>query len=150
MDQSGAASATDTSTSPPFKRPAFQWYPGDWLRATETRVCSLAARGLWIDMICLMHEGRPYGHLRVGTMDIQPGDLARMVGAPEADVAELLALSRSTIYARVKKGTFPSPVSIGARAVGWIGGKRPVRLKKIPTPKALFLGSSASNDRSMR
>jgi len=29
-------------------------------------------------------------------------------------------LSRSTIYAYVAKGEFPSPVSLGARAVGWI------------------------------
>lgn len=29
-------------------------------------------------------------------------------------------LSRSTIYLRVAEGTFPKPVSLGARAVGWI------------------------------
>jgi prophage regulatory protein len=29
-------------------------------------------------------------------------------------------LSRSTIYLRVSEGTFPRPVSLGARAVGWI------------------------------
>jgi len=29
-------------------------------------------------------------------------------------------LSRSTIYLRVSEGTFPAPVSLGDRAVGWI------------------------------
>jgi len=29
-------------------------------------------------------------------------------------------LSRSTIYDRIKAGTFPAPVSLGAKAVGWI------------------------------
>lgn len=29
-------------------------------------------------------------------------------------------LSRSTIYLRVSEGRFPSPVSLGGRAVGWI------------------------------
>jgi prophage regulatory protein len=29
-------------------------------------------------------------------------------------------LARSTIYDRVKAGTFPSQVSLGARAVGWV------------------------------
>jgi prophage regulatory protein len=29
-------------------------------------------------------------------------------------------LSRSTIYLRVGQGTFPKPISLGARAVGWI------------------------------
>lgn len=29
-------------------------------------------------------------------------------------------LSRSTIYLRVSQGTFPKPVSLGTRAVGWV------------------------------
>ena len=29
-------------------------------------------------------------------------------------------LSRSTIYLRVSESTFPKPVSLGGRAVGWI------------------------------
>jgi prophage regulatory protein len=28
-------------------------------------------------------------------------------------------LSRSTIYLRISEGTFPRPVSLGVRAVGW-------------------------------
>lgn len=29
-------------------------------------------------------------------------------------------LSRSTIYLRIAEGTFPAPVSLGNRAVGWL------------------------------
>ena len=29
-------------------------------------------------------------------------------------------LSRSTIYTRISVGSFPTPVSLGGRAVGWI------------------------------
>jgi prophage regulatory protein len=29
-------------------------------------------------------------------------------------------LSRSTIYLRVSEGSFPKPVNLGVRAVGWI------------------------------
>ena len=29
-------------------------------------------------------------------------------------------LSRSTIYQRVSAGTFPKPVNLGVRAVGWL------------------------------
>jgi len=29
-------------------------------------------------------------------------------------------LSRSTIYLRISEGTFPKPISLGSRAVGWI------------------------------
>ena len=62
------------------KRPSFQFYPSDWLRDTALRSCSTGARGLWIDMICYMHEGNPYGHLKVGDKVIHANNLARMVG----------------------------------------------------------------------
>ncbi len=29
-------------------------------------------------------------------------------------------LSRSTIYLRIAEGRFPQPISLGARAVGWV------------------------------
>jgi prophage regulatory protein len=32
-------------------------------------------------------------------------------------------LSRSTIYLRISEGTFPRPVSLGSRAVGWPDGE---------------------------
>jgi hypothetical protein len=63
-----------------MKRPSFQFYPADWLRDTALRSCSTGARGLWMDMICYMHEGNPYGHLKVGNKVIQSENLARMVG----------------------------------------------------------------------
>jgi prophage regulatory protein len=35
------------------------------------------------------------------------------------DVAQITALSRSTIYRRIAKGRFPAPVHLGGRAAGW-------------------------------
>jgi len=35
-------------------------------------------------------------------------------------VLDRTGLSRSTVYQRVTEGKFPRPVSLGARAVGWI------------------------------
>lgn len=35
-------------------------------------------------------------------------------------VKERTGLSRSTIYLRISEGRFPTPVSLGGRAVGWI------------------------------
>jgi prophage regulatory protein len=34
-------------------------------------------------------------------------------------VQSRIGLSRSTLYLRIAEGTFPKPVSLGARAVGW-------------------------------
>ena len=36
------------------------------------------------------------------------------------DVKRSTGLSRSTIYLRIGQGTFPKPVSLGGRAVGWL------------------------------
>jgi len=73
-----------------MKRPSFQFYPADWLRDTALRSCSMGARGLWIDMICFMHEGNPYGHLKVGNKVILSTNLASMVGATLKDVIDWL------------------------------------------------------------
>ena len=35
-------------------------------------------------------------------------------------VEDRTGLSRSTIYLRIQEGTFPRPISLGARAVGWL------------------------------
>ncbi|NVO55010.1 AlpA family transcriptional regulator [Rhodobacteraceae bacterium B1Z28] len=35
------------------------------------------------------------------------------------DVETLVGLSRSTIYAMIADGTFPKPIKLGKRAVGW-------------------------------
>lgn len=36
------------------------------------------------------------------------------------EVMARTGLSRSTIYLRVSQGMFPKPISLGARAVGWV------------------------------
>ena len=36
------------------------------------------------------------------------------------DVKRSTGLSRSTIYLRILQGTFPKPVSLGERSVGWV------------------------------
>jgi prophage regulatory protein len=35
-------------------------------------------------------------------------------------VKQRTGLSRSTIYARMRNGDFPSPINLGARAVAWL------------------------------
>lgn len=36
------------------------------------------------------------------------------------DVREKTALSRSTIYNKIKSGDFPQPISLGERAIGFV------------------------------
>lgn len=87
-------------------KPSFQFFPSDWLRDPGLRSCSLAARGLWIDMLSYMHEGEPYGHLRLNGQDIRPTTLARMVGTDVRTVRRLLAeLLQAGVYSFAEPGT---------------------------------------------
>ena len=36
------------------------------------------------------------------------------------DVTDRTGLSRSTIYLKISDGRFPTPISLGDRAVGWL------------------------------
>ena len=38
------------------KRPAFQLYTGDWLKDPNLSMCTPLTRGIWIDLICSIHE----------------------------------------------------------------------------------------------
>lgn len=42
----------------------------------------------------------------------------RIVRRPE--VLEFLQISQSNLYDKINKGLWPKPVSLGARAVGWL------------------------------
>ena len=84
-----------------MKRPAFQFYPADWLTDSALQSCSLAARGLWIQMICIMHKNEPYGHLVVNGKPIKTEQLARLVGEQYEIVEALLAeLEEMGVFAR--------------------------------------------------
>ena len=93
-----------------MKRPASQFYWGDWLVCQELRAVSLAGRGLWIDMLCYMRQGAPIGHLthRDGR-PITPAQLARMVGDSPRVVERLLGeLDRAGVPGKADNGAFTS------------------------------------------
>jgi prophage regulatory protein len=46
------------------------------------------------------------------------GSLSAIIRRGEVEART--GLSRSTIYARIAAGAFPSPVPLGGKAVGWI------------------------------
>lgn len=74
-----------------MKRPAFQFYPSDWRKDMALQSCSVAARGLWIDMMCIAHECDPYGHLTVNGKPMTPAQVGRHTGLTQRDCERLLA-----------------------------------------------------------
>lgn len=47
-----------------MKRPSFQFYPGDWRQNANLGRCSFAARGAWLDIMCVLHDSDEYGIVR--------------------------------------------------------------------------------------
>lgn len=68
-----------------MKRPSFQFYPADWRNNAKLRRCSEAARGVWMDILCVLHDSDEYGVCRWPL-----ADLARAAGAPLKLVKELV------------------------------------------------------------
>ena len=147
-----------------MKRPSFQFYPSDWLRDTALRSCSPSARGLWIDMICFMHEGNPYGHLKVGNKVILPPNLASMVGATLVEVEGwLYELHQAGVYELAEDGEIYSKRMVRDESLrnkraegGKLGGNPSLKVnlkvismvekevKQKPTPSSSSSSSSSN------
>jgi hypothetical protein len=118
-------------------------------------------------MICFMHEGNPYGHLKVGNKVILSPNLASMVGATLKDVIDWLEeLHQAGVYELGENGTIYSKRMVrdeilrNKRAEGGkLGGNPALKVnhgdnheveiedKQKPTPSSSssFSSSSSSN-----
>jgi len=45
------------------KKESFAFYPEDWMSDSRLRLCSAGAKGLWIDILCLMYLSSERGYL---------------------------------------------------------------------------------------
>src|SRR5579872_7472240 len=90
-------------------RPWLKWYPSDWRADAGVRLCSLAARGLWIELLGYMHESPTPGYLLVGGKAPNNQQLAALVGADKAMVAKAVAeLEAHGVFSRTDEGTIYS------------------------------------------
>lgn len=88
-----------------MRRPAFQFYPADWRKDSALQSCSGSARGLWIELICLMHECEPYGHLEINGKPPSDAQVARMVGFSVPEYRKALAeLDGAGVFSRLESG----------------------------------------------
>ncbi len=53
-----------------MRRPSFQFYPGDWQSNSNLRRCTHAEKGVWVDVMCLLHDQEIYGVLRWSLKEI--------------------------------------------------------------------------------
>jgi len=75
------------------KLPSFQFYPGDWLKDANLRSCSIFARGMFIDLVCALHDLPSRG--RFVFADSTPWrsiDIVAIVTGPESNKRKLSGL----------------------------------------------------------
>ena len=83
------------------KLPSFQFYPGDWLKDPNLRRCSHAAKGVWIDMLCLMFEAEERGVLASNGVAWSDEEVACAIGGNS--VTTLGAIAELTSKGVVKR-----------------------------------------------
>lgn len=82
-----------------MKLPWIKFYPSDWLSDESLRGCTPEARGLWVDMICLMAKSKRHGYLLAGDKPMAVEHLARIFGQSlEKTSALLVELANSGVY----------------------------------------------------
>lgn len=91
------------------KLPWFKFNPTDYRADPSLRMCSLAARGLWVEMLCIMHEADPRGHLLINKNPVTDRMLASLTGTDESSVSRLITeLETAGVFSRSNKGVIYS------------------------------------------
>lgn len=112
--------------------PWMKWYPRDWTADLAVRSVSLAARGLWVEMLCAMHLNQR----RRGFLDMPDGSpmnvttLSKMIGVRAQKVSKLVSeLESAGVFSRDENGVIYSRRIVTddlrrkeARAAGRCGG----------------------------
>jgi hypothetical protein len=95
-----------------MKQPSKPWmkfYPSDWQSDPALRMCSLAARGFWIECMVIMHKSDDYGMLLINGKKPSNSQLGILVGASENEVKELLLdLENSGVFSINRNGVIYS------------------------------------------
>lgn len=85
----------------------FWWQ--DWQRDPALRVCSLAARGLWMELLCIAHEGTPVGHVTINGRAPSVRQIAMISGVAEKEAERLLGeLENAGVFSRTAENVIYS------------------------------------------
>lgn len=77
----------------------FFW--ADWLSDANLQLCSLAAQGFWMRMLCIAAQHDPIGYLCVNGKNLEASDMARIAGIGEKEARSLVAeLERNGVCSR--------------------------------------------------
>lgn len=91
------------------RQPWMKFYPADWRADPALRACSPISRGIWLDMIGLMHEAEPYGYLLINGAAPSIKALSGLVNVHHKTlIAALKDLSEHGVYSATDEGVIYS------------------------------------------
>lgn len=123
------------------KLPAFQFYPGDWRKDMGVQSLSFHDRGVWWEMLCLMHGSERRGVLVLNGQAMSDETIARLLGLDKQILTTTLTIlltsgvasrddETGAIYCRrMVRDEYIRKV----RSEAGSRGGNPVLLKQIPT-----------------
>jgi hypothetical protein len=85
--------------------PWMKFYPADWMSEPKLKLVSRAARSLWIDMLCLMHQAGT-GRLEVSGRPMTERELSSILGDNPRTVRKLLAELADAGVSTIVDGSF--------------------------------------------
>lgn len=127
-----------------MSKPWMKFYPADWQADPALRSCAITARGLWLEMLCIMQKSEPVGHLLVNGKSPSTRGLATLCGATEREVVRGLdELESAGVFSRLDDGTIFSRRMVRdekraaeAKEIGARGGNPALRQGVNPRDKA--------------
>jgi hypothetical protein len=74
-----------------MKKPSFQFYPGDWRKDPAIQALDFESRGVWFEMLLLMHESDERGKLVLNGQPIPEDALARILSISVESLKQILS-----------------------------------------------------------
>jgi len=150
------------------KNPWTKWYWADWVSDTGIRACSLAAQGLWMNMLSIMARSKKKGYLLDNEKQMESKTLARLLGLDEKEVILLIEeLRKHGVFSEDEIGIYnrrmarEGAISIIRSQAGKLGG-RPRKQKeskkkakgfsfvKAPSASASASASNSSLNKNLK
>src|SRR3990167_3216824 len=142
------------------KLPSIQFYPGDWRKDPGIQALDYESRGIWFEILMLMHESERRGELLLNGEPIPDDALARILGLDVAKLKQTLtkllsygvASRKQTNGALINRRMLKDQAFLDMRrAAASLGGKQraynlQANVKQNPSPSSSSSSSSSSKE----
>ncbi len=127
-----------------MKKPAMQFYVGDWRKDPGVQALGYFERGVWFEMLCLMHESSERGVLLLNEKPMPIEGLATILGLDNQNLTNVLTLLKAYGVAKVrdldgalfsKRMVEDEELSKIRREVGKLGGNPHLVNQNLTKPK---------------